>query len=131
MDCKEGLPTNKAPLFDGTNYASWSIRMKIYFQALGFDIWESITIGYTYEVGKESSENNEKEIDSILSGLSDSETVKVMKCTSSKNIWDKLQKIYEERSGDCSSYESRTKEAQFVRNLKGGPDKYKGKLPFK
>jgi hypothetical protein len=54
-----------------------------------------------------------------------------MKCTSSKQIWDKLQKIYEERSGDCSSCESGTEEAQFVRNLKGGPGKYKGKLPFK
>jgi glycine cleavage system protein P-like pyridoxal-binding family len=38
MDCKEGLPTNRAPLFDGTNYATWSIRMRTYLMALGFDI---------------------------------------------------------------------------------------------
>jgi hypothetical protein len=78
MDCKEGIPTNRAPLFDGTNYASWSIRMKTYLMALGFGIWESVTTGYTYEVGKESSEHNAKEIDVILSGLSYYETVKVM-----------------------------------------------------
>jgi hypothetical protein len=44
-------------LVDGTNYASWSIRMKTYLMALGFDIWESVTTGYTNEARKESSEN--------------------------------------------------------------------------
>jgi hypothetical protein len=66
-----------------------------------------------------------------LSGLPDFENAKVMKCTSSKQIWDKLQKICEERSSDYSSCESRIEEAQFVRNIKGGPNKYNGKLPFK
>jgi hypothetical protein len=53
MDCKEGLPINIAPLFDGTNYAPWSIIMKTYLMALRFGIWESVTTGYTNEVGKE------------------------------------------------------------------------------
>jgi hypothetical protein len=100
MDCKEGLPINKVPLFDGTKYASWTIIMKTYLRALGFDIWESITIGYTNEDGKESSETNVKSIDVILSGLSDYETFKVMKCTTTKHIWNKLQNIYEERYSD-------------------------------
>jgi hypothetical protein len=60
MDCNEGLPINKAPLFDGTNYASWIIRVNTYLKALGFGIWESIKTCYTYDGGKESSENNEK-----------------------------------------------------------------------
>jgi len=67
--CKEGLPIKRDPLFNGTNYASWSIRMQTYLKALGFDIWESVTTDYTNEVGNESSKNNEKEIDVILSGL--------------------------------------------------------------
>jgi len=67
--------------------------MKTYFKALGFDIWESVTTGYTNEVGKESSENNAKAKDVILSGLSDSQIVKVMKCTSAKHICDKIQNI--------------------------------------
>jgi hypothetical protein len=93
MNCKEDLPTKKCHLFDGTNYATWSIRMRIYLQALGFCIWESVTIGYTDKDGKESSEKNEKEIEVILSGLLDYEIVKVMKCTTTKQIWDKLQNI--------------------------------------
>jgi hypothetical protein len=35
------------------------------------------------------------------------------------------------KSCDCSSHESDTEEAQFVRKLKRGSGKYKGKLPFK
>jgi len=58
--------------------------MKVYLKALGFGIWKSVTTGYTNEVGKESSENNAKVIDVILSGLPDSKTVKVMKCKSTK-----------------------------------------------
>jgi hypothetical protein len=102
MDCKEGLPINKAHLFDGKNYASLSIIMKKYLKVLGFDIWELVTTGYTNEVGKESSENNEKEIDLILSGLLDYDTFKVIKCTLAKQILDKLKNVYEERSNDCS-----------------------------
>jgi hypothetical protein len=54
-----------------------------------------------------------------------------MKCTSTKQNWDKLQNIHEEISGDCPSCESKTEEAQIVKKLKGGPGKYKGKPPMK
>jgi hypothetical protein len=87
-------------------------------------------MGYIDEVGKDSSECNEKEIDVILSGLSYYETVKVMQCISTKYIWDKLQNFYEDIYGDCSSDELEIEEAQIVRNLKGRPRKYKGKLPL-
>jgi hypothetical protein len=81
MDCKECIPINKAPLFDGKNYASWSIIMKTYLMALGFGIWESVRMGYIDEVVKKSREYNEKTIDVILSGLADFEIVKLMQCT--------------------------------------------------
>jgi hypothetical protein len=114
MDYKEGIPTNSAPLFDGTNYETWSIRMRIYLQALGFGIWKSIKIGYTNKVGKESCEKNEKAIEIILNVLPYYEIVKVMECTKDKQIWDKLQNIYEERSSEersnyYSCCESKTK----------------------
>jgi hypothetical protein len=47
MASQEGFSTNKAPLFDGTNYAFWSIRMQTYLMDLGFDIWKSVVTGYT------------------------------------------------------------------------------------
>jgi hypothetical protein len=60
MDCKEGISTNRDPMFDGTNYATWTIAMNICLKALGFGIWESVTTDYIDEDGKESSENNAK-----------------------------------------------------------------------
>jgi hypothetical protein len=102
MDCKEGIYTKIAPSFDRTNYSSWIIIMKTYLMALGFSIWESVTTGYTNEANKESSEKKGKSIDAILSDLSYSDTFKVIKCTSTKHIWDKIQNIYEERYVDYS-----------------------------
>jgi hypothetical protein len=37
---------NGIPHFDGHKYAFWSIRMKTYIQAQGFEIWKSIVDGY-------------------------------------------------------------------------------------
>jgi hypothetical protein len=38
---------NGIPQFDGQNYGFWSIRMKTYIHAKGFEIWQSIVDGYT------------------------------------------------------------------------------------
>jgi hypothetical protein len=35
------------PQFDRKKLAFWSIRMKTYIQAHGFEIWQSIVDGYT------------------------------------------------------------------------------------
>ena len=45
--------------------------------------------------GKEPSENNGKSMNLILYGLSESEFLKVMHCELAKEIWDKLQNIFE------------------------------------
>jgi hypothetical protein len=38
---------NGIPQFDGQKYVFWSIRMKAYIQAHGFQVWQSIVYGYT------------------------------------------------------------------------------------
>jgi hypothetical protein len=93
---------NGIPQFDGHNYALWSIRMKIYVQAHGFDVWKSIINGYKYPAtppidnnGNKLSQNNLRAKIAILNGLVDSVYVKVMHCNSTKEIWDKLRNVYE------------------------------------
>ena len=49
----------------------------------------------TNVAGKKPSENNGKSMNLILYGLSESEFVKVMHCELAKEIWDKLQNIFE------------------------------------
>ena len=34
------------PLFDGSNYAFWSIRMRAFIEAQEIEIWQSIENGY-------------------------------------------------------------------------------------
>lgn len=67
-----------------------------------FDVWMSVKNGYivpqlppTDPNTKREYENNAKDKNAILSGLSDIEFVKVMHYTSTKATWDKLQSIYE------------------------------------
>ena len=94
MACEEfDLCTDRAPLFDGTKYTLWSIRMKICLMALGSDIWDLVMTSYTTPktpptnvAAKESRENNKKAMDAILSSLPDSLIVKVKKCTSAKKF---------------------------------------------
>ena len=35
------------PLFDGTNYALWSLRMRLFLQSQRLDVWTNIENGYT------------------------------------------------------------------------------------
>ena len=44
------LYKNGIPQFDGKKSVFWSIRMKTYIQAQGFEIWQPILDGYTTPV---------------------------------------------------------------------------------
>jgi hypothetical protein len=97
MDCTH----NGTPLFDGQNYEIWSRRMRVFLQAQGFDIWNSVVSGYTAPkkplktaTKKELKRNNKIAMDAILDGLSDSVKVKVGQCSSTKEIWDKIHNLY-------------------------------------
>ena len=88
---------NGIPQFDGHKYAFWSIRMKTYIHAQGFEIWQSIVDGYTTPVVMPTNEkevklsqNNSKATNSLLNGVSETVFTKVSHCKSSKEIWDKL-----------------------------------------
>ena len=96
MDQQEGLTTNKPPLFTGENYVYWSVRMRCHLMSLGWKVWEEtekeINIGNQYpidtiELGE--YEGNDKALNAILSGLTNTLFTKVMQCTSAKQAWDK------------------------------------------
>jgi hypothetical protein len=75
--------------------------MKVFLQAQGYDIWHSVVTGYNATkkppktaTKKELKKNNKIAMDFILEGLPDSVKDKVGKCSSAKELWDKLHNIY-------------------------------------
>jgi hypothetical protein len=99
---RNNLYKNGIPQFNGQKYAFWSIRMKTYIQAHGFEIWQSIVDGYTTptvpptnDKAVKLGQNNSKAKNALLNGLSETIFTKVAHCKSAKEIWDKLQNIYE------------------------------------
>jgi hypothetical protein len=93
---------NGIPHFDGQKYVFWSIRMRAYIHAQGFQVWKSIVDGYTTptvpptnEKAVKLGENNSKATNALLNGPSDTVFTKVAHCKYAKEIWDKIQNIYE------------------------------------
>jgi hypothetical protein len=93
---------NGIPRFDGHKYAFWSIRVRTYIQAQGFQIWQSIVDGYTTptipptnDKATNLGENNSKAINELLNGLNDTVFTKVAHCKFAQEIWDEIQNIYE------------------------------------
>ena len=84
------------------NYAFWNVRMRVFCQSQGIDIWKAVVNGYSVpstlpidNVARKLHEGNSKAMNEILSGLVELVFVKVMHCESAKEKWDKLKNIYE------------------------------------
>ena len=82
-------------LFDGLNYAFWSIRMKVCLQAQGVDVWRIIVNTYDIPTNpptdgrgteRKNYEENSKAMNVILSGLTETVFVKVMHYETTKEI---------------------------------------------
>ena len=41
----KGLSLIIPPLFDGTNYAYWKVRMRAFLQSLDKKVWQAVEIG--------------------------------------------------------------------------------------
>jgi hypothetical protein len=101
MSIHEENSTNKAPLFNGTNFAFWKVRMRTYIMTLGADVWDVVDTGYVKPVVLATKDDklefsfNAKAMNAILSGLAEAEFVKFMHLGTAKEMWDKLISRYE------------------------------------
>jgi hypothetical protein len=100
MTTHEGTSTKKAPLFNGTKFSLWKVRMGTYIMDLGADVWDVVEIGYVKPVVLASKDDklefsfNAKAMNVILSGLAEEEFVKVMHLESDKEMWDNFISSY-------------------------------------
>ena len=67
--------TNKAPLFDGTNFSFWKVKMRTYLISLGADVWEVVETRYTKPIVLASKDDklefsfNANAMNAILTGI--------------------------------------------------------------
>jgi hypothetical protein len=90
MTRREGTSTTKPPLFDGTKFSFWKVRMRTYLMALGVDVWDVVETRYTKLVVLASKDDmlefifNAKGMNAILNGHAEAEFVKVMHLQTAK-----------------------------------------------
>ena len=102
MDNQGKQTKTGTPLFDGQDYAFWNIRMRVFLQAQGDEVWIAVLNRYDAHVnpptdaqGKKTYEGKSKAMNVILIGLTETVFVKAMHCDTAKEVWDKLKNIYE------------------------------------
>ncbi|KAH9704636.1 hypothetical protein KPL70_011547 [Citrus sinensis] len=111
---REGQSTIRPPFFDGNDYPYWKTRMRIYLQALDYEIWEIVCDGpfmpltkneVEEDIPKASREWNElekrkaslnsKAMNALFCALDKKEFHRVSSCESANEIWHKLEVVYE------------------------------------
>eukprot|EP00253_Pinus_taeda_P001781 PITA_01781 len=92
----------RPPIFDGTNFNYWKVRVTAYLQSLGTEVWDIVETGYSFpsttptDAGeKKKYETNAKAVSTLLGCISQTEFMKVMHYKSAKEIWDKIITSYE------------------------------------
>ena len=100
----EGHSTTRPPFFKGTNYPYWKARMEVFLRATDYDVWRVIQAG-PHELPKDEAEwtrdqikkstVNYSAINMMQCAIHPEEYSRISACVSAKQMWDKLQTIYE------------------------------------
>ena len=92
------------PLFDGTNYAYWKVRMKTLLQSLDEKVWQAVEIGWTkpteapvdQDDAKIKAANfNSRALNVLFSAVTNEEFKKISFTETAKEAWTILQTTYE------------------------------------
>eukprot|EP00253_Pinus_taeda_P036210 PITA_36210 len=74
----------RPPVFDGTNFNYWKVRVTAYLQSLGIEVWNIVETGYAFPSTtptdvdeKKKYETNAKAVSTLLGCISQSEFMKV------------------------------------------------------
>ena len=92
------------PLFYGTNYAYWKVRMKVFLQALDEQVWEASEVGWIKP--KEASVDwdeatiiaanfNSIALNALFCGVTNKEFKKISSTEVAKKAWTILKTTYE------------------------------------
>ena len=91
-------------LFDGTNYVYWKVRMKVFLQALGEQVWQAVEVGQIKP--KEAPVDwddatiiaanfNSRALNALFCGVTNEEFKKISSTKIAKEAWTILETTYE------------------------------------
>ena len=92
------------PLFDGTNYAYWKVRMKVFLQALGEQVWQAIDVGWIKpkealvdwdDATIRAANFNSQALNALFCGVTNEEFKKISSTEVAKEAWTILKTTYE------------------------------------
>ena len=92
------------PLFDGTNYAYWKVRMKVFLQALGEQVWQAVEVGWIKpkevlvdwdEETIKAANFNSRALNALFYGVTNEEFKKISSTEVAKEAWTILKTTYE------------------------------------
>ena len=84
------------PLFDGTKYAYWKVRMKAFLQSLDEKVWQAVEIGWTkpkeeladWDDAKIKAANfNSKALNALFSAVNNEKFKKISSTETAKEAW--------------------------------------------
>ena len=96
------------PLFDGTNYAYWKVRMRAFLQSLDEKVQQAVEIGWTelkeapadWDDAKIKVVNfNSRALNALFSAVTNEEFKKISSTKTAKEAWTILQTTYEGTKG--------------------------------
>jgi hypothetical protein len=115
---------DEVPILDEKNYLSWRIEIKEYLKEKGAGFWKETIGGLVplknkskFFAQKEEKKNDALALKTILNGLSSSIKERMGQCTSTKDIWLKLEKTYQGKKEDTKD-NSKGKECPDCNNSK-------------
>jgi hypothetical protein len=93
---------DEVPILDEENYSTWRIEMRVYLMTMGAAIWKATIGGYVPLKNKskfvaQRKKNDALALKTILSGLSSPIKESMGQCTSTKDLWLKLEETYQRK----------------------------------
>jgi hypothetical protein len=102
---------DEIPILDEENYSTWRIEMRVYLKTMRAAIWKA-TIGGSvplknkskFAAQREGKKNDALALKTIISGLSSPIKESMGQCTSTKDLWLKLEETYQEKKEDVEDH---------------------------
>ena len=91
-------------LFDGTNYAYWKVRMRVFLQSLDEKVWQAMEIGRTKPTKVSTNQDdakikeanfNSRALNALFNAVTNDEFKKISSTETVKEAWIIFQTTYE------------------------------------